>query len=102
MQRTDGPVIMSGLQRPMENKPNAIEAQATEWMIRRDAGTLSSREQAELDAWLSADARHRGAFIKAEAHWLTLDRWAAYRRTNRPAMSIKVAASRAHLALAAG
>ncbi|MBB2200824.1 DUF4880 domain-containing protein [Gluconacetobacter tumulisoli] len=44
------------------------------WVARLDRGALPAEEQAALDAWLASDMRHRGAFIRAQAIWLSLDR----------------------------
>lgn len=46
-----------------------IEAQAAAWLVRRDGGDLSAEEQAEFDAWLSADPRARAAYIRLETAW---------------------------------
>jgi transmembrane sensor len=47
--------------------------------VRSDAGSLSPDEQRELDLWLNADPRHRGAYVRARAQWVDLDRLAALR-----------------------
>jgi transmembrane sensor len=44
-----------------------IETRAAEWAARVDARVPSARDRAELDAWLSADARHAGAYARARA-----------------------------------
>jgi transmembrane sensor len=54
-----------------------ISEQAARWAVRADAGSLSPDEQRELDAWLNADPRHRGAYVRARARWVDLDRLAA-------------------------
>jgi len=54
-----------------------ISEQAARWAVRADAGPLGPDEQQELDAWLNADPRHRGAYVRARAHWVDLDRLAA-------------------------
>jgi transmembrane sensor len=51
-----------------------IDAAAAEWAVRLSAGPLPTREQGELDAWLEADVRHRGALVRAQAAWVDLDR----------------------------
>jgi len=66
----------------MERETNAIEAQATAWFLRQDAGPLDPTAQEELHAWLAADPRHYGAYIQVQATWCDLDRVAAHRRTN--------------------
>jgi transmembrane sensor len=60
----------------MENGREADE-RAARWAVRMDAGPLRDEEQRELDAWLAEDSRHRGAFVRAQARWLDLDRFAA-------------------------
>lgn len=54
-----------------------IAGTAAAWVVRMDRAALSEAEQLELDAWLEADSRHRGAFIRAQAMWVDLDRVAA-------------------------
>ena len=54
-----------------------IEETAARWVMRLDAGALPELEQRELDAWLAADTRHLGAFVRAQAAWVNLDRVAA-------------------------
>jgi len=54
-----------------------IDAEAARWTVRLSRGGLTSAQQAELDAWLGADDRHRGALARARAAWLDLDRLAA-------------------------
>src|SRR5688572_19938971 len=60
----------------MTSEPNTTEAQASEWVVRRDAG-LTQRQQTELKAWLAADRRNHGAYIRAQAAWHDADRLAA-------------------------
>jgi transmembrane sensor len=54
-----------------------ISERAARWALRAVAGSLGPNEQRELDAWLSADPRHRGAYVRARAQWADLDRLAA-------------------------
>lgn len=54
-----------------------IEEIAAQWVLRQDRGALSQEEQRDLDAWLERDSRHRGAFVRAQAMWVDLDRIAA-------------------------
>lgn len=53
---------------------NAIDDRAIAWVSRMDKGALAPAARAELEAWLAQDARHRGAFMRAEAAWKKLDR----------------------------
>ncbi len=56
----------------MTPQVNAIDQQAAEWAAK---GTdLSIQEQAALDAWLDADQRNLGAFLKANAVLVRVDR----------------------------
>jgi len=57
--------------------PQAINDRATEWVARIDAGPLDAAAQAELDAWVASDDRHRGAFFRATVAWSMLDRASA-------------------------
>lgn len=54
-----------------------IDAQATAWAVRSSERLLDSAEQRHLDAWLDADSRHVGAYVRAQAIWLDIDRVAA-------------------------
>ena len=58
-------------------KDEDVEAVAAEWVIRLDRGDLTGAERAELDAWLNADSRRMGAFVRAQAIWSDADRIAA-------------------------
>ena len=51
-----------------------IDQRAAEWAARYDAGSLTPSEQTELETWLAADARHMGAYAKAEAVLCQLER----------------------------
>ncbi|MGZ3280722.1 MAG: FecR family protein [Phenylobacterium sp.] len=51
-----------------------IEGLAQRWVIREDLGSLTDGETAELQAWLEADPRHLGAYVRAQAAWTLLDR----------------------------
>ena len=46
-----------------------IEQHAADWLVRRDAGDWAPRDQRALEAWLSASARHKVAFLRLEATW---------------------------------
>jgi transmembrane sensor len=53
---------------------NAIDDAAAAWVGRQDRGALTSAEHADFERWLAADARHRGAFVRAQSLWRSLDR----------------------------
>lgn len=46
-----------------------IENRASEWILRRDRGELAPVERQELEAWLSADSRHREAYLRLLDLW---------------------------------
>ncbi|WP_417460574.1 FecR family protein [Kordiimonas sp.] len=56
---------------------NEIDNIAAEWVARLDGGPLDAKAQAQLDAWLAADARHQGAYVRARAVWQHTNRVAA-------------------------
>jgi len=62
----------------------AINELAARWAVRADAGPLSPDDQRALDAWLDADPRHRGAYVRARARWDDLDRLAALHGSASP------------------
>jgi transmembrane sensor len=51
-----------------------IEAKAVRWVVRADQGELTGADRTELDAWLAGDPRRLGAYARAEAAWVMLDR----------------------------
>ena len=51
-----------------------IDEEAALWALRADAQDLDPERDAELSAWLAADPRHRGAFLRAQAALLMVDR----------------------------
>lgn len=53
---------------------NRIDEIAAQWVTRCDREILSSSEQAQLDAWLEADPRHLGAWVRANAVFARFDR----------------------------
>lgn len=55
----------------------SISEVAARWAVRIDASALGPDEQRELDTWLAVDARHLGAYVRARAQWLDLNRLAA-------------------------
>lgn len=61
----------------MKKIVESISEQAAHWVMREDAGSLASDERRELDIWLNADSRRLGAYVRARALWVDLDRLAA-------------------------
>lgn len=79
-----------------------ISEVAARWAVRSASGALSPDEEHELAVWLEADPRHRGAYVRARARWLDLDRLAALNGlATRPAQDLPSSMSRRWL-LAAG
>lgn len=56
---------------------NGIDAEAARWVVRHRGGTLTEEERREFDAWIGADPRHRGAFVRLSAVNVDLQRLAA-------------------------
>lgn len=56
-----------------------IDDQAACWAVRAERDDFDAADQAELDAWLAADRRRQGAFLRAQAGWSMLDRASALR-----------------------
>lgn len=54
-----------------------IESRAAAWVIRSSEGPFSDAEQHELDTWLAGDSRRLGAYVRAQAIWVDVDRVAA-------------------------
>lgn len=50
-----------------------IDAEAAEWVARR-AGTTDPATEQAFQAWHDADRRNAGAYLRAEAAWMLLDR----------------------------
>jgi len=46
-----------------------IESQALAWLGKRDSGSWTEADQAELAQWLRASMAHRVAFLRREAAW---------------------------------
>lgn len=51
-----------------------IERAAIAWVTRSDAAALTDSEQAAFDAWLNADVRHHGAYVRASSAFAMFDR----------------------------
>jgi len=54
-----------------------VNETAGDWLAREDARALTVDERAELDAWLAADDRHLGAYLRLRAASRRLDRLGA-------------------------
>jgi transmembrane sensor len=51
-----------------------IEHEAAQWIAECDAGTLSVKREAALQAWLAKSDRHRAAFVRLQSGWREADR----------------------------
>jgi transmembrane sensor len=60
-----------------------IDQEALEWVLRQSGHMPDESERQALDAWLAADVRHQGAYLRARAINLALDR-ATVQETLRP------------------
>ena len=56
------------------NHRSQNDEMAAQWVARMDAETWSARDEAELQAWLSADPSRSGLMLATQAAWLSLDR----------------------------
>ena len=56
---------------------SSIDDQAARWAVRLSSEALPPEEQRQLEHWLQADVRHRGALVRARTHWTALDRLAS-------------------------
>jgi transmembrane sensor len=68
----------------MTQSNHGSDLTAAEWAVRLNERSLTAQEQAELDRWLDADTRHRGALLRARAAWVDLDRLAALTGRSEP------------------
>ncbi len=50
-----------------------IQDEANRWAARLDGTEWNLEHEVELSTWLSADNRHRGALLRAQAAWALLD-----------------------------
>lgn len=58
-------------------KSNKIDEEAALWVIRSQPEPLNTDEQREFEHWLNSDPRHLGAFVRARAVWVDVDRTSA-------------------------
>ncbi|HWV59758.1 MAG TPA: FecR domain-containing protein [Sphingopyxis sp.] len=68
---------------------NAIDEQAAVWAVETAHGEMNAQSRADLEAWLSADTRHRGAYIRACA-WLRAAEHVATAAHRAPAASVPI------------
>jgi len=65
------------------NAAELIDQQASRWLSRRDARAPSPDDQADFDRWLSADIRHRVAYLRLEGAWKRSERLRELRPLDR-------------------
>jgi transmembrane sensor len=82
---------MSGVTRKLS--PAEIDATASEWILRREAGLEGTADRA-LSDWLAADARHAESFARHEQAWVLLNRPRAAGRAQEMAGALEGRAKR--------
>jgi transmembrane sensor len=65
------------------NAAELIDHQASRWLSRRDARDSSAEDEAAFERWLTADIRHRVAYLKLEGAWKRSDRLRELRPLDR-------------------
>ncbi len=78
------------------SKPHDIDHLASQWVIREHFGPLDASQQRALQEWLDQDVRHLGAYARAHAAWLHLERARALDPS--PAIAASSSAQQASLA----
>ncbi|MGJ4730226.1 FecR/PupR family sigma factor regulator, partial [Luteimonas sp. SDU101] len=61
-----------------------VEAQAADWLARRDGPDWTADAQAQLEAWLAQDTRHRVALLRLQSAWTEAGRLEALGAGLRP------------------
>ena len=61
----------------MSKRQNEIDLEAYHWVLQQERGPLSAEQQRLFDMWRAKDSRHEGAFHRAQAGILHLNRLAA-------------------------
>ena len=87
----------------MSNHAN-IEAQAAEWIARRDGLDWSAEQHDHLQAWLDQSTAHRAAYLRLDTAWRRADRLRALCAPAPKSRSVEpnaTAASKAYRSLAA-
>jgi transmembrane sensor len=74
---------------------------AADWVAREDRRDLTPAEVAERDAWLAADERRQGAYVRAHAAWSMMDRGRAMASEAAPARRWPLATRRELIAASA-
>ena len=78
-----------------------IDAEAARWLLRLDRHGRTPELEAELEAWQSEDPRRKGAFLRAEAAWMVMDR-AGWSEPSESPSRARLLPTRRHALLAGG
>ncbi|MDR6529560.1 transmembrane sensor [Caulobacter rhizosphaerae] len=52
----------------------SIDEEATTWVVRQSSGGLDEADQRAFETWYDLGPRHQGAYLRAQAIWLSLDK----------------------------
>jgi transmembrane sensor len=80
---------------------DSSESRAAAWVIRSAEGPLAADEQRSLDEWLAADSKNLGAWVRAQAAWIDVDRVAALDSATRAPVQASRALPLRRIAIAA-
>ncbi|MDT9600311.1 FecR family protein [Sphingosinicella rhizophila] len=69
---------------------DGVEAQAAAWAVISRERELTSEERAKLDAWLAEGSRHLGAYVRAQATWIDLDRVVALEKAGSSPVPVRM------------
>ncbi|MHB1205629.1 MAG: FecR family protein [Rhodospirillaceae bacterium] len=58
---------------PNRNDGDELDVIAAQWVARVDRGSLTAAEAGDLERWLAASTRHRGAYARAQAAFAYMD-----------------------------
>src|SRR6185312_8610834 len=78
-----------------------IDAEAARWILRLDRHGRTPELEQDLEAWLAVDPRRRGAFLRAEAAWMMMDR-AGWVEAEKRRVAPRQILTRRHALLAGG
>ncbi|MDB5908457.1 MAG: hypothetical protein JWP34_2571 [Massilia sp.] len=79
-----------------------IEAQAADWIARRDGDGWTQEQQAALDAWLHEDVAHRVGYLRLDSSWRRADRLGSLRVPGRRSVAERTGWRLAPWRMAAG
>ena len=79
-----------------------VEEEAAAWIVRRDSGTWTTRDQAALDDWLESSTVHVVAFVRLDTVWQQLHRLKSLDATANPFTSTDLLRADAQMRVAGG